>query len=535
MKKLNFGHEARSKLGEGLNDLANAVKVTLGPRGRNVAIETGNRLPVITKDGVSVARSISFKDREKNMGAQIIKSVAQNANMISGDGTTTATVLAQELYNQGISKIGLGYNPVLIKRGLDRATQLVCDYLDEVSVKVEGEEEIVSVATISTNNDRELGELVAEVVSSVGEDGTITVVNGGGYQTKVSYSDGFIIDNGYFSPNFVNNLEKLRCEFEDPFILVFDGTLSLSKEVVPVMTKVSETGKPLVVIAKTFEGEAFQTFVLNHSRGALKSCLVKAPGFGNVRREMLDDIALYTGAKLFTSDSISELDSIELEDLGRAERIEIGQNKTTIIGALGDADKIIERVDQIKYMLHNPSEFDFYDHQISSMVERLTKLSGTVATIKIGGLTESEQKERKDRVEDCINAVRAAIQEGIVSGGGSALLHSLRHLKSEKESLSLLDEEKIGFEIMEEVLKAPFIQIMNNSGIDYYPVMFKIINSEDIRSGYDAFELNFEDDLISKGVIDPVKVVKSSLSYAVSAVGTLLTTEAIITEDESDE
>ena len=339
-KKITLSQDTRNKLGEGLNELANAVKVTLGPRGRNVAIENEMRLPTITKDGVSVARAISFSDREKNMGAAIIKSVAQNANLSSGDGTTTATVLAQELYNEGSRKISMGFNPVLIKRGLDIACDIVLKNLDNISKEVSSEEDIISVATISTNNDKELGKLIAETVSAVGEEGSITVTNGGGFKTSVSFSDGFNIDNGYISPIFINNPDKLRCEIENPLILVYDGVLSLSSEVVPVMSLVSEAGKSLIVIARGFEGDAYQTFALNHQRGALKSCLIKAPGFGDVRRDLTSDISLYTGAKLYSDEDSSSLKNITLDDLGSCENIIVSQNKTTIVGARGDQIKL---------------------------------------------------------------------------------------------------------------------------------------------------------------------------------------------------
>jgi len=533
-KKITLSQEARDKLGQGLNDLANAVKVTLGPRGRNVAIENERRLPTITKDGVSVARSISFSDREKNMGASIIKSVAQNANLYSGDGTTTATVLAQELYNEGSRNISMGFNPVLIKRGLDLACEIVCKELDSISKEVSSEEDIISVATISTNNDKGLGKLIAETVSSVGENGSITVVNGGGFKTAVTYSDGFNIDNGYISPIFINNPDKLRSEFETPFIMVYDGVLSLSTEVVPVMTKVSETGRPLVVIARGFEGEAYQTFALNHQRGALKSCLIKAPGFGDIRRDMTSDISLYTGAKLFSEEDKTSLQNITLDDLGTCESLVASQNKTTIVGAKGSSEEIVKKVEQLKYMLENTDEFDLYDHQVSAIVERLSKLAGVVATIKVGGLTESEQKEKKDRVEDSINAVRAAIQSGVVSGGGSALLHCLPKLKREQSKLNLNSEENIGFAILEKVLTAPLKQILKNAGVDYHPVLTQIMQSDNITSGYDALNLRFEQDMLETGIIDPVKVVKNSLSCAISAVGVLLTTEALISYENDD-
>ena len=531
-KKISLGSEAREKLLLGLNELADTVKVTLGPRGRNVAIQgAGMRVPVITKDGVSVARAISFSDKEKNMGAQIVKSVANSANVHSGDGTTTATVLAQSIYNYGIKNVSLGFNPVLIKRGLDKACSIVCDKLDYISKKIESEDDIKAVATISTNNDPELGKLITEVISNVGEDGSITVINGSGFKTEVSYSSGLVIDNGYMLPNFINNLEKLKCEFDDPMYLIFDGDLTLAKEIVPIMEKVSEIGRPLVVIANKVISEAQQTLAVNNSRGALKSCIVKSPGFGDVRTEMLKDIAICLGAKLFsTSEEVMEA---SLEDLGQSKRFVANQNKTTIVGQGGIQEDIDNRVSQIKYMLENHREFDLYDHQLSAMITRLTKLAGVVATIRVGGLSEAEQKEIRDRIEDSINAVRAAIKEGIVSGGGSALLKCVRSLEDFDKS-SLTKEEIIGFEILKDSIQVPFSQIMINAGqTDYHVHLWNIINSKKDNIGFNALKLCVEEDMIKAGIIDPVKVVKTSLSHAVSACGTLLTTEAIITEEEA--
>lgn len=532
--KISNGDSARQKIKEGVNELADAVKVTLGPRGRHVAIQRNTGTPVITKDGVSVARAISFSDNEKNMGAQIVKSVASSANFESGDGTTTATVLAQSIFNIGLNKIAMGFNPVLIKRGMDKACEVALDSLNDQSKKIDSEEDIVAVATISANNDRALGEVIAEVISNVGENGSINVVNGNSFKTEVGYSSGLIIDNGYMRPGFITDKEKLRCELDNPLYLVFDGDLTMAGQVVPIMTKASEAGRPLVVIAKAITGEALETLVVNNIRGALKSCVVKAPGFGDVRREMLEDISICLGAKLFTSDSANEILECTLDQLGESAFFSAVPNKTTITGQKGSQEDVDKRVEQIKHILENHRDFDLYDHQLSAMIERLTKLAGVVATIRVGGLSEAEQKEAKDRIEDSINAVRAAIKDGIVSGGGTALLRTTKSLNSFNK-LSLTKEELIGFEIIEEAVKHPFIQIMQNAGQEYHLIMQNILDSENNSLGFNALELQMEDDMISKGIIDPVKVVRSALSHAVSACGTLLTTEAIITYESEDQ
>ena len=534
-KRLTTGNDARVKLGEGLNDLANAVKKTLGPRGRNVAIESDYGIPVITKDGVSVARSISFPDRQKNMGAQIIKSVATNANIMAGDGTTTATVLAQSIYNKGIEKVNMGFNPVLLKRGLDSACQVVCDTLGEFSNKISSIDDIKSVASISANNDTELGSLITDVIDKVGENGAINVGNGSGHKTVVTYSDGFVVDKGYLSNNFINNHEKMRCEFDNPLILIYDGSLTESGDVVPIMTKVSETKRPLLVIAKSIDSDAFQTLILNNARRSIVSCAIKAPGFGDIRRDMLDDIAVYCGAKVFTGDAPHELLEASIDDLGTCDKSVCYQNKTMLIGQSSSQEDIDSRINMIKDILENANEYDLYDHQVSGMIERLSKLAGVVATIKVGGVSEAEQKERKDRVEDSVNAVRAAIKDGIVPGGGSSLLHCIPIVKKEMLSPNLTQEEKMGYEIMIESLKSPFENIMSNAGVDHHFVMHKIINSGNTKMGYDALLLEEKDDMISSGIIDPVKVVITSLSNAVSASGILLTTEAVVTSFKDPE
>tara|TARA_Y100000034_G_scaffold136644_1_gene214371 strand:- start:935 stop:2539 length:1605 start_codon:yes stop_codon:yes gene_type:complete len=527
-KEVSFGNEARVKMQEGINILADSVKCTLGPRGRHAAIEQKYGPPLITKDGVTVAKSINLEDKLMNMGVQLIKSVASKTNISAGDGTTTATVLAQEIYNHGSKMMAMGYNPVLIKRGMDKATEFIVEYLNGISVNINDEESIKSVATISANNDLALGNLISEVIINIGENGLITVEEGG-IKTEVEYTEGLNIDRGYLSPTFVNNQSKMRCDFKDPFVLIYDGSLSLTQDIVPIMEKVSETGKPLVVIAKEINSEAMQTLIYNSVRGSLPSCALKAPGFGDIRREMMEDIALVTGGVLFTDETNGVLKTASLEDLGKARKVVVERNKTTIIDGYGDKISIENKISNLKGLL---KEGGLFDYQIASLKDRLSKLSGGVALLKVGGLSEAEVKEKKDRIEDSINAVKAALDSGIVSGGGSSLLYCIKPLKTHHNSLlsqkSLTAEESVGFSIIEKALKAPFVQIMKNSGVEHHVIMEKIINSKNNKSGYDALSLKYQTDMISIGVIDPVKVVITALENASSAIGILLTTEVAI-------
>ena len=524
-KEIKFGSEARKKLQKGVDTLANSVKATLGPRGRHACIEREGAIPLITKDGVTVAKSINLSDRVENMGAQLVKYVASNTNALAGDGTTTATVLSQSIFNSGLKMVEVGNNPVLIKRGIDIATEKVIDILDENKVSIENKDQICSIATISANNDPDLGEMIADIISNVGDDGIISVEEATGRATTVEYTDGITLDRGYINPAFVTNTAKMTTEFEDPFVLVFDGDLCLSADIVPIMQKVSETGKPLVVIAKDIKSEALQTLVLNNHRGSLRCIGIKAPGFGDLRRYMLEDIAVSTGSTMFTDEAIQSLKDAELSDLGMVKKSTVYMNTTELIGPMGDQEKISQRIDNLKEQL----EYDgLYDYQIASLRNRISQLSGSVAILKVGGITETEMKERKDRVEDAINAVKAAIDDGIVGGGGSSLLHCIRPLKKYRESLKLSSEERIGFEIVESAIVEPFKQILQNSGIESYQYIHKIINDNQKHSGYDALKFSYSKNLIKDGIIDPVKVTKTALKSASSASGTLLTTEVVI-------
>jgi len=536
-KNVDLGRDAREKMKKGLDILANAVKVTLGPRGRHVAIQREYGPPQITKDGVTVARSINLSNSVEDMGAQLIKSVAATTNAVAGDGTTTATVLAQYIYNDGAKMVEAGHNPVLIKRGIDIAVKNVSNSLKELSVQLTDGDSIKSVASISANNDMELGSLIADAVMNVGNDGMISVEDSAGTDTSVSYTDGLKIDRGYLSPMFITNPEKLLVEMENPLILCFDGNMgfhNFNKEYLPLFKKVSESGRKVLVIAKEFDHEVMSTFILNNSKGSISSCLIRAPGFGDFRRDMLGDIAAACGGKLFTDDSGVGLSESEVDDLGTARRIVVSRFEATIVDGGGSMDDIERRVSALKAQLDSDMLEGF---EIASLKSRISKLSGGVAVIKVGGSTESEMKERKDRVEDAINAVKAAIEEGVVPGGGASLIHcvnSVELFESSKEYMSLLPEEKIGVGIVKNSLSAPFRQIMINSGMEnqYMRIMDKILLKKGF-SGYNALSNTFSNNMLKSGVIDPTKVVRTAIVNAASASGIMLTTEvAISSADE---
>jgi chaperonin GroEL len=529
--ELSFGNDARSRMKKGIDKLADSVKCTLGPRGRHASIERKFGPPLITKDGVTVARSISLEDKLENMGAQIVKSVASNTNAEAGDGTTTATVLAQEIFNRGFEMVGMGHNPVLIKRGMDVAKEEAVRLLDGIKIDADGDKELVSnVATISANNDRDMGNLISEVIMTVGTDGMVSVEEGFG-KTKVLYKDGYSFERGMISPHFVTDQERVRCVLNNSLVLVYDGVISLNSDIVPLLQLISESKKDFLIIAQDVNSEALQTVVFNNSRGAIKACIVKAPGFGDIRFEMMEDIAMLTGGTLITKDMGNVLSSVTLDMLGQVEKAEVGRNDTTLIGGSADGSKVDARVSNLKTQLEDP---DLYDHQIASIRQRLSQLNGGIAMIKVGGSSEAEIRERKDRVEDAINAVQAAISEGVVPGGGAGYLHIYEKLKSLKPG-DLSPEESFGFDIVLESLKAPFKQICKNAGVEFYETMHGIIRSESKTCGFDALRLTLEDDMVSKGIVDPVKVLKTGLSNAVSACGTLLTTEVAVFEGTKDE
>jgi len=525
-KEVKFGAEARCGLQDGLDTLANAVKATLGPKGRNAAIERAYGPPLITKDGVTVARAITLGDSVNNMGAELVKSVASSTNSAAGDGTTTATVLAQAIYTEGAKMVAAGHNPVLIKRGIDKAVTVVVAKLKDISVPVSDDETVKNVAIISANNDVELGGLIGEVVSAVGDDGMISVEEATGAETSVAYTEGITFDRGWITPTFATNLERLTVEFENPFILVYDGRISSTYEIMPILEAVSEHNKPLLIISQTTESEALQTLILNKARGTLSSCAVRAPGFGSIRRDMLGDIATVCNAVLLTDETGNPLRDITLNELGTARRVIINRNSTTIVDGAGTSEDIMCRADTIREQLGQ----DLESYEYASLKQRLSSLAGSIAILKVGGISESEMKERKDRVEDAINAVKAAIEEGIVPGGGAALLHCESDLQDLKESEGLITEELVGVDVIARAIREPFIQILVNAGIEHHSYMEKIIGSNKMFSGFDALNGKPSNDMLKDGIIDPVKVVRTAIENAASASGTLLTTEVVIYE-----
>jgi chaperonin GroEL len=532
-KEVKFGSEARAEIQKGVNIVADAVKVTLGPRGRHAALERGYGTPVITKDGVSVARAIELKDPLQNMGASLIKAAASSTNSMAGDGTTTATVLSQSIFNEGLKLIAAGNNPVLLKRGLDLGLVEVTNFLSSLSRSIDSEETLKHVATISTNNDRELGSMIGEVISNVGEDGVVSLEESTGGQTQVTYTEGLQIGKGWLSPAFVTNVEKLSSEFENAYVLLYDDKFSSSSEFLEIIQKVHAAGKPLFIIARDVEGEALATLVVNRQKANLLCCAIKAPGFGDVRRDMLEDIAAVVGGKVFDNSNGRALRDAELSDLGRARRILCTRNTTLIVDGAGGKESVDMRVRMIKSQMVDDTLFD---HQKSNLKERLSKLAGGAAIFRVGGSTEGEMRERKDRVEDSLNAVRAAIEMGIVPGGGSALLQASKVLGDYinlKKGSDLLPEELAGLSILKNALREPFIQIMRNAGFDHHGPQERIISTGGFV-GFDALRGEFVGDMMDRGIIDPVKVVRKGVENAVSAAGTLLTTEVCVYQDLSD-
>lgn len=530
-KEVIIGSKARSKMQDGLNILANAVKTTLGPKGRHAAIERNYGAPLVTKDGVTVAQSIDLSCRIENMGAQLIKSVASSTNTVAGDGTTTATVLAQSIYNDGAKMVAAGHNPVLIKRGIDLAVSKVRELLKEQSIDISDENAIRSVATISANNDSFLGNLIADAISTVGDDGVISVEEATGGETSVSYTEGTSFDRGFLSPLFVTNTERMSVEFSNPYILLYDGVISSSQEILPLLQDVSKDGGSLLIVAKDVTSEALQTLILNKARGTLSVCATKSPGFGDIRADMMGDIATLCGGRLFASDG-APLRDVSLDSLGRARKVIVSRTQTSIIDGAGSQEDIDNRVSSIKIQLESD---DLFTHHIASLRDRLSTMSGAVAIFKVGGASEAEMRERKDRVEDAINAVTAALSEGIVSGGGSALLHCVGPLSKHFAKSDISQEEKIGIDIVLKSIKSPFIQILTNAGVDYHEYMEKIIRSKNTTCGFNALLNSFEASMLDSGIVDPTKVVRSALENAASASGTLLTTEVTISLDDSKE
>jgi chaperonin GroEL len=520
-KQLVFNEEARAALLRGVNTIARAVSVTLGPKGRNVVLDKKFGSPTITKDGVTVAKEIELGDNAENMGAQMIKEVASKTSDIAGDGTTTATVLAQAIFRAGLRNVTAGANPMALQRGIDRAVEKVVEELKKMSKSTKDKKEIAQVATIASNNDKTIGNLIAEAMEKVGKDGVITVEEAKGMETTLEVVEGMQFDRGYLSPYFVTDPESMEAVLEDCLVLIYEKKLSVMKDMLPLLEQVAHAGKPFLIIAEDVEGEALATLVVNKLRGTLHCCAVKAPGFGDRRKAMLEDIAILTGGKAITEDLGIKLENLKLDDLGRAKKVVVDKDKTTLIDGGGKTGAIEGRIKQIRAQIEETTS----DYDREKLQERLAKLAGGVAIVKVGAATETEMKERKARVEDALNATRAAVEEGIVPGGGVALLRAAKGL----DGLTLSGDEATGASIVRRALEEPIRQIVQNAGLEGSVVVEKVKVSKETAFGFDA-ESNGYVDMIKAGIIDPTKVERVALQNAASIASLLLTTEALITD-----
>lgn len=525
-KQLLFDEAARQSILRGVTILTDAVKATLGPRGRNVVIDRKFGSPNITKDGVTVAKEIELKDPYENMGAQLVREVASKTSDIAGDGTTTATVLAYSIYKEGMKYVTAGANAIDIKRGIDKAVETVVEELKRISKPVAEKKEIAQVGTISANNDPSIGELIAEAMDKVGKDGVITVEEAKSMATTLDVVEGMQFDRGYISPYFITDPERMECVLEDAFILLHDKKISSMKDLIPLLEQIAKMGKPLLIIAEEVEGEALATLVVNKLRGTLQVCAVKAPGFGDRRKAMLEDIAILTGGTVISEDIGLKLENVKITDLGRARKITVDKENTTIVEGAGDPAKIQGRVKQIKTQIEETTS----DYDREKLQERLAKLVGGVAVINVGAATESEMKEKKARVEDALHATRAAVEEGIVPGGGVAFLRCIPAL----EKLKLDHDQQIGVNIVKRALEEPIRQIVANAGLEGSIVVEKVKESKDLNFGYDAYREEYTD-MVKSGIIDPTKVSRTALQNAASVAGLLLTTEVMITELPEEE
>jgi chaperonin GroEL len=525
-KELVFGVDARAKLKRGVDQLAEAVKATLGPKGRNVVLDKKFGSPTVTKDGVTVAKEIELPDPIENMGAQMVKEVATKTSDIAGDGTTTATVLAQAIFREGLKNVTSGVNPMALKRGIDKAVEVVLEELKKVSVPTKGKKEIAQVGAISANNDHDVGDIIADAMEKVGKDGVITVEEAKGLQTELETVDGMQFDRGYLSPYFVTDPDKMEAVLEDALILIHDKKIASMKDLLPVLEKVAQMGKPLLIIAEDIEGEALATLVVNKLRGTLKVCGVKAPGFGDRRKEMLQDVAVLTGGKVISEEAGFKLENAVVSDLGKAKRVVIDKDNTTIVDGGGKHAEIDGRIGQIRAAIEKSTS----DYDKEKLQERLAKLAGGVAIINVGAATETEMKEKKARVEDALHATRAAVEEGIVTGGGVALLRC----QPAVAKLKLDEEEQIGAEIVRRSLEEPIRMIAQNAGAEGSIVVAKVRESKEKSYGYNALTDTYED-LVAAGVIDPTKVTRTALQNAASIAGLLLTTEAVIVEKKEEQ
>ncbi|MGQ0585747.1 MAG: chaperonin GroEL [Gammaproteobacteria bacterium] len=520
-KEVRFADDARSKLAAGVNILANAVKVTLGPKGRNVVLDKSFGAPTVTKDGVSVAKEIELKDKFENMGAQLVKEVASKTSDEAGDGTTTATVLAQAIVNEGMKSVAAGIDPMEIKRGIDKATDAIVEELKKVSKPCKDRKAIAQVGTVSANNDESIGENIAQAMDKVGKEGVITVEDGSGLADELDVVEGMQFDRGYLSPYFINQAQSQQCELENPLILITEKKISNIRDMLPVLEGVAKSGRPLVVIAEDVEGEALATLVVNNLRGILKVAAVKAPGFGDRRKEMLKDIAILTGGTVIAEELGLQLEKVTLNDLGTAKKVQIDKENTTIIDGAGKKDKIEGRIKEIRTQVEDATS----DYDKEKLQERLAKLSGGVAVIKVGAATEVAMKEKKARVEDALHATRAAVEEGIVAGGGVALVRSQKALDAIKGAT---DDQQVGINILKRAIEEPLRIIVRNAGEEPSVVFNKV------KEGKGAFGFNAQNgeygDMIEMGILDPTKVTRMALQNAASVAGLLLTTEAMVAE-----
>jgi chaperonin GroEL len=519
-KEIKYSEKAREKMLKGVDTLADAVKVTLGPKGRNVLIEKSWGSPKTTKDGVTVAKEIQLEDKFENMGAQMVKEVASKTSDVAGDGTTTATILAQSIYREGTKLVAAGSNPMAIKRGIDKAVGLVVEQLKKISKPTKEKSEIAQVGTVSANNDGTIGEIIAEAMEKVGKEGVITVEEAKSMETTLEIVEGMQFDRGYLSPYFVTDAEKMEVQLEEPYILLHEKKISNMKDLVPILEQIAKTGKPLLIVAEDVEGEALATLVVNKIRGTLKGAAVKAPGFGDRRRAMLEDIAILTGGQVVSEDLGLKLENITLNDLGTAKRITIDKDNTTIVDGGGTRNALEGRVKQIRVQIDETTS----DYDREKLQERLAKLIGGVAVINVGAATEAEMKEKKDRVEDALNATRAAVEEGIVPGGGVAFIRAMKALEKAK----IEGEAQLGINLVKRALEEPVRQIANNAGFEGSVVVGRVIDGKD-GFGFNAETGEYED-LMKAGIIDPTKVTRFALQNAASVAGLLLTTEAMVAE-----
>ena len=527
-KIVKFDTEARTKMLKGVDTLANAVKVTLGPKGRNVVLDKSYGAPRTTKDGVTVAKEIELQDKFENMGAQMVKEVASKTNDEAGDGTTTATILAQAIVREGIKYVTAGMNPMDVKRGLENAVAHVIEKLKASSKKVKSNDEVAQVGTISANGEKEIGDMISKAMQKVGNEGVITVEEAKGLETELDVVEGMQFDRGYLSPYFITNADKMTTELENPLILLHEKKLTNLQPMVPLLESVVQAGRPLMIISEDVEGEALATLVVNKLRGGLKVVAVKAPGFGDRRKSMLDDLAILTGGQVISEDIGIKLENVKINDLGSCKKVKIDKDNSTIVAGSGKKSEIEARCNQIRQQVEETTS----DYDKEKLQERLAKLAGGVAVIKVGGATEVEVKERKDRVEDALNATRAAVEEGVVVGGGCALLYAAQDLDKVKSKGA---DQKAGVDILRKALEAPIRQITTNAGVDGSVIVGKLLEGKKHSQGYDAQNEEYCD-MFAKGIIDPTKVVRTALQDAASIAGLLITTEAMIADkpDEKD-